>query len=64
MLYQHAGLSFMVTFVVTGGRSWSFQTLKFEVFKMKQEKFICLYLCNFVYWYCSNLCISWPNYVL
>jgi len=29
---------FVVSFVVTDGRSWSFQTLSFELFKTKQEK--------------------------
>ena len=35
MLYEHAGqiLLWLVSFVVTGGRSWSFQILNLEVFK-------------------------------
>ena len=28
----------VLSFVVTGGRSWSFQTLNLEVFKTEQEK--------------------------
>jgi len=39
---------FWVTFGVTGGRTLSFQTLNFEVFKLKRE-IICLYLYNLVY---------------
>ena len=31
-----------VYFVVTGGRSWSFQTLNLEVFKTEQEKLFVL----------------------
>ena len=41
MLYEHAGqkcLWFSVSFVVTGGRSWSFQSLNLEVFKTEQKK--------------------------
>ena len=36
MFYEHAGQFFcrlVVSFVVTGGRSWSFQTPNLEVFK-------------------------------
>jgi len=29
---------FLVIFVVTGGRSWRFKTLNFEVLEIKQEK--------------------------
>jgi len=39
----------MVTFVVTGGRIWSFQTLNFELFKTKQEQlfvYISITLCT------------------
>ena len=32
----------VVYFVVTGGRSWSFQTPNLEVFKTKQEKLFVL----------------------
>jgi len=38
MLYQHGSgiyLWFLVTFVVTSVRIWSFKTLNFEVFKTK-----------------------------
>jgi len=28
----------LVTFVVTGGRSWSLKTLNFEIFMTKQEE--------------------------
>jgi len=49
MLYQHARKKylwfFLVTFVVTGGRSWSFKNLNFEVFKTKLEN---LFVYNFV----------------
>jgi len=36
----------MVTFMVTGGRSWSFQTLNLED---TTREITCLYLYNFVY---------------
>ena len=32
----------VVSFVVTGGRSWSFQTPNLEVFKTEQEKLLVL----------------------
>ena len=32
----------MVNFLVTGGRSWSFQTLNLEVLKTEQEKLFVL----------------------
>ena len=32
----------VVSFVVTGGRSWSFQTQNLEVFKREQEKLFVL----------------------
>ena len=32
----------VVSFVVTGGRSWSFQTPNMEVYKTKQEKLFVL----------------------
>ena len=32
----------VVSFVVTGGRSWSFKTLNLEVFKTEQEKLFIL----------------------
>ena len=31
-----------VSFVITGGRSWSFRTLNLEVFKTEQEKLFVL----------------------
>ena len=61
MLYEHAGQFFFVvkrvSFVITGGRSWSFQTPNLEVFKTKQEKLfglISIILCADS----SILCIS------
>ena len=45
MFYGHAGqkcLWFSGVFVVTGGRSWSFQTPNMEVYKTKQEKLFVL----------------------
>ena len=51
MLYTNAGQNIcglVVSFVVTGGTSWSFQTPNLEVFKIEQEKLfvhISLILC-------------------
>ena len=49
MLYEHAGQCFVwfivVSFVVTGGRGWSFQTLNLEVFKTEQENCLSLSQC-------------------
>ena len=45
MLCDHAGQIFcglVVSLVVTGGRSWSFQKLNLELFKTKQEKLFVL----------------------
>ena len=45
LYYEHAGQFFcglVVTFVVTGGRSWSFQTPNLEVFTTEQEKLFVL----------------------
>ena len=45
LLYEHAGhkrLWFVVSFVVTSGRSWSFKILNLEVFKTEQEKLFVL----------------------
>ena len=42
MLYEHAGQFFLcgleVSFVVTGDRSWSFQTLHLKLFTCKTEQ--------------------------
>jgi len=47
----------LVTLVVTGGRSWSFKTLNFEVFKTKLEK-------SFVYIFitlCTNSVVTYAS---
>ena len=44
MLYEYAHIFFglVMSFVVTGVSSWSFQTLSWEVFKTEQEKLFVL----------------------
>jgi len=48
LTYRQKNCGFVVTFVATGIRSWSFLTVSFKVFKPKKKEFIELYLYNFV----------------
>ena len=59
MLYKHPGHFFcglVVSFVVTGGRSWSFQNLNFEVKTDHEKLFVLISIIRVLIG--SNLCIS------